>query len=174
MSHVAKVRNFLPDRQLKEAMEALVLSCLNWGMELAARNMTNVRRLQKTQNAVLRVMTRSSKNMSVRLMLARTKLLSVLNQTRYQQMSLVRRVINAESCPHTLQYLVKPNPRFRAREWQSSFPIATRHGPTSVFHLGVKLLSDLQWVKNRGEDTRDHFKEMSKQFILASFDNKNV
>merc|ERR1711923_429452 len=112
--------------------------------------------------------------MSVRVMLARTKLLSVQNQTRYIQMSLTRRVVKADNCPHTLRYLQLPNPRFRAREWQSSFPIATRHGPTSVFHLGVKLLSDLQWVKNRGEDTRDQFKEMSKQFILASFDNKNV
>lgn len=174
LSHVAKVRNLLPDKQLKQAMESLVLSCLNWGMELAARNMINVRRLQKTQNSVLRVMTRSSRYMSVRLMLARTKLLSVMNQTKFQQMSLVRRVINADNCPHTLAYLVYPNPRFRSRELQSSFPIATRHGPTSLFHIGIKLLADCHWYRDRGEDGDDAFKEKIKDFILANYDNKNV
>ena len=174
LSHMAKVRHLLPDKQLREATQSLVLSCLNWGMELAARNMVNVRRLQKAQNAVLRVMTRSSYRMSVRVMLARTKLLSVMNQTKYLQMALTRRVIKAESCPHTLQYLVRPNPRFRGREFQTSFPIATRHGPTSVFHLGVKLLADCQWVRKRGEDTKDAFKELAKSYILESFDNKNV
>ena len=33
LSHVSKVRNLLPDKQLKEAAEALVLSCLNWRVE---------------------------------------------------------------------------------------------------------------------------------------------
>merc|ERR1711923_324867 len=112
--------------------------------------------------------------MSVRVMLARTKLLSVQNQTRYIQMSLTRRVVKADNCPHTLRYLQLPNPRFRAKELQSSFPIATRHGPTSLFHLGIKLLESCQWVRTRGEDKNESFKAMAKKHILESFDNKNV
>lgn len=59
-----------------------------------------------------------------------------LNQTRYVQMSLTRRIINDDACPHTLAYLVRPNLRFKSQELKSSFPIATRHDPISLFHCG--------------------------------------
>ena len=69
----------------------------------------------RKQNVGLRVMNRSSRHMSVRVMLARTKLLNILNQTEYQQMSLIKRVFNADSCSYTLAYLVQPNPRYRVK-----------------------------------------------------------
>ena len=83
-------------------------------------------------------------------------------------------MVNADNGPHTLTYLVRPNPRFRNRELQSSFPIATKHGPKSLFHLGIKLLEDFQWIRNRGEDTKEEFKVMCTDYILAHYDNKNV
>ena len=112
--------------------------------------------------------------MSVRVMLARTKLLNITNQTRYVQMSLTRRIIKDEACPHTLAYLVRPNPRFRSQELKSSFPIATRHGPISMFHCGLKLLSNCHWMRDKGNDKNDAFKVMAKEYILSSYDNKNV
>ena len=89
-------------------------------------------------------------------------------------MALTRRVVNANNCPHTLKYLVHPNPRFRAKELQSSFPVATLHGPLSLFHLGIKLLADCHWTKDKGEDKADAFREKAKEYILSQFDNKNV
>ena len=46
--------------------------------------MVHVKRLQKTQNSVIWVMSRNSKYMSIRVMLARNKMFSGMNQIRYQ------------------------------------------------------------------------------------------
>ena len=38
----------------------------------------------------------------------------------------------------------------------------------------IKLLEDFQWIRNRGEDTKEEFKVMCTEYILAHYDNKNV
>ena len=77
LSHMAKLSSYIPDEQLKQATQALALSVLNWGAELAARDQASIRRLQRTQNVALRIMTRSSRRKSVRIMLQQTKLLNM-------------------------------------------------------------------------------------------------
>ena len=39
------------------------------------------------------------------MMLARIKLFNIMNQAKYQQMLITRKVINADSCPHTFALL---------------------------------------------------------------------
>ena len=39
----------------------------------------------------------------------------------------------------------------------AAFPIATRYGPVSLFHISIQLLANCHWVRDRGEDNEDIF-----------------
>ena len=88
LAHVAKLRKYLTDRHFKMVMESLVTSVLQWGLELAGKDRTNLRKLQKCQNSILRLLTDSDRRMSVRLMLQRTNMLNVQNMTSLEDVRL--------------------------------------------------------------------------------------
>ena len=152
LSHVSKVAKYLDDKTLKEVTRSLVLSVLYWGLELAARDSTSIRRLQVCQNSILRMMTRSPYDMSVRLMLSKTKLYNIENQRRFQMMSLVRRSINQKCCPQTNKYIVMPSDKSRSGEIRNVFPNNLQHSKSSMLVRGLGLLNDMRWWKTRGKD----------------------
>ena len=173
LSHMAKLSSYIPDEQLKQATQALALSVLNWGAELAARDQASIRRLQRTQNVALRIMTRSSRRKSVRIMLQQTKLLNMENQARMQQMSLLRRVIVNDICPVTLGYIVMPQGRTRNKDMRCTLPITHKHGPRSMVVRATKLLNAAGWTKESGK-AKEAFKKLAMDYILRSFTNKNT
>ena len=125
------------------------------------------------QNTVLRMMTRSSYDMSVRLMLSRTKLYNIENQRRFQMMNLVRRSINNNCCPKTNTYVVLPSAKSRSGEVRNTFPNNLKHSKSSMLVRGLGLLNDMRWWKNQGKDGKTWFNNASYKFIIETFDIKN-
>ena len=174
LSHVARVKDLLTSKQLKEVTTSLVLSVLYWGLELAGRDLKDLKRLQKMQNCVLRLMTKSDKRMSVRLMLDQVEMLNMQNQTRAAQMSLIRRTINNGGCPVTLSHVQMPGHRSRDGFIRNTYPNKRkRHGDRAILPKALKLLNDMRWYKEKGRDTKSWYVKTSKKFLLANFPNTN-
>ena len=143
------------------------------GAELAARDQASVKRLQRTQNVALRIMTRSSRRKSVRIMLQQLKLLNMENQAKMQQMSLLQRIITNDICPVTQSYISMPQGRTRNKDMRCTLPVTHKHGPRSIVVRAIKLLNGAGWRKESGKN-KDAFKKQAMDHILSSFPNKNI
>lgn len=175
LAHVAKVKPLLGEKQFQMVLHSLVTSVHHWGMELAGRDQVNVRKLQKTQNSIMRVQTDSDMLMSVRYLLSKTNTLNVPNQTRLFNMQLMRKVILEGMCPRTMEYVRMPPPDSRHMQIGDVFPRETRHGPNSQLVKGLSLLNDMKWLKDKGKrESNKAFKKKAKAYLLAKFDNANV
>ena len=75
LSHVKRLGRYLTEDRMKQVVDSMVMSVLRFGLEFCGRDHTNLVRLQKTLNNVLRVVTRSGWRTSVRWMLSHTKFL---------------------------------------------------------------------------------------------------
>ena len=152
LAHVSKIKDILDDDLLKQTVNAVVMSVINWGIEFVARDHVNLVRLQKIQNYALRIMTRSSWMMSVRKMLQDTKLLNTANQARLIQMSLLRRMMKSGGCPHTSNHIRYPGPRTRSWELTNTFPNQRKHGPKSILVQGLDNLNKMAFWRDRETD----------------------
>ena len=172
LAHIAKVRDLVPEKQLRIMMDALVFSVLNWGIELVSRDLVNLKRLQIVMNIAMRILTNSEMEMSIRVMIQRLKLLNMLNLSRLRKMTQVRRVINDKTCPKTLAYISFPRQDSRTKKLRTSFPNnLVRQSGKALLVNGLQLLNDCNWWKDKEGDLDGSFKTMAKKFILETFDN---
>ena len=174
LSHMSCVHDLLLPKQLLRVTKSLVLSVLYWGIELAGRDIRNLKRLQKVQNMILRMVTKSDKKMSVRIMLEKLGLLNVQNQTRLAQMSLLRRTLKFNSCPVTLSHIAMPRMNSRDGYIRNSFPNKRKkHGDRALLPRSLELLNKMMWYKEKGKDSNAWFKQRAKKYLLSSFTNTN-
>ena len=167
LAHIAKL---LSDRHLK-----MVTSVLQWGLELAGKDKTNLKKLQKCQNSILRLLTDSDKRMSIRLMLQRTNMLNVQNMTRLNTMVLVRRAILEGQCPKTMKFVKMPSENSRLKRIDDRLARDTRHADNAQLVVGIKLLNQMHWYRDKGKkESAKTFKKKAKEFLLANFDNQNI
>ena len=172
LAHIAKVRGMVPEKQLRMMMDALVFSVLSWGLELAGRDLVNLKRLQIVQNVGMRILTNSEMEMSIRIMIQRLKLLNMRNLARLRWMTQIRRVINQKSCPKTLQFIVMPRADSRTKVMRTTFPSnLIRQSGKALLINGLKLLNDSNWLKDKVGDQDDAFKNLARKFLLESYDN---
>ena len=172
MAHIAKVRDRIPEKQLKMLMDALVFSVLSWGIELVGRDITNLKRLQIVQNVGMRILTNSGMEMSIRVMIDRLRMLNMVNLTRFKRMSQIRRVVLQKSCPKTMSYVVMPADDSRTMQMRTTFPNnLIRQSGKAMLVNGLKLLNDSHWLRDRYGDSEKAFKESAKRFLTESFDN---
>ena len=174
LAHVARVKDLLTDKQLRMVTDSLVFSTLYWGLDLVGRDLQNLRRLQKMQNCVLRMLTRSDMKMSVRLMLEKVSMLNMQNQCRMMQMSLIRRTIRNGGCPVTMSYVIMPGDRSRDGFIRNTFPNKRKkHGDRAILPKALTLLNGMKWMKEKGRDTKAWYVKSAKRYLLATFPNTN-
>ena len=77
MASFRKVMKYLEEDKRKEVIDSMVLSVLRFGLEWSGRNDNNLKRLQRSMNQALRMMTNRSMREPIRLMLAKTKLMNM-------------------------------------------------------------------------------------------------
>ena len=175
LAHIAKVRNMVPEKQLRMMMDALVFSVLNWGLELVGRDLTNLKRLQLVQNVAMRILTNSEMEMSIRVMIMRLRMLNMVNMARLRKMTQIRRVIQQQKCPLTWSYVVMPRENSRTQLMRTTFPNnLSRQSGKALLINGLKLLNDSNWLRDRYGDSDKAFKESSRKYILENFDNGRV
>ena len=172
LAHIAKVKDMVPEKQLRMMMDALAFSVLGWGLELVGRDQVNLRRLQIVQNIGMRILTNSGMEMAIRVMTSRLKLLNMKNWASFKKMAQVRRVVNEKACPKTLSYVTMPRENSRTMKMRTTFPNnLERQSGKSLLINGMKLLNDSNWLRDRYGDSDKSFKERSKKFLLEQFDN---
>ena len=172
LAHIAKVRDMVPEKQLRMMMDALVFSVLSWGIELVGRDLVNLKRLQIVQNIAMRILTNSGMEMSIRVMIQRLKLLNMLNLARFKRMLQMRRIILQKACPKTLKYVVIPPATSRTRQMRTTFPNnLSRQSGKSLLVNGLQLLNDCNWLRDRYGDTDKSFKKGAKAFLIQTYDN---
>ena len=175
LAHISKVKDIIPKKQLKMLMDSIVFSVLGWGVEMTGRDLTNMRRLQLVQNVGMRILTDSGMEMSIRVMIARLKMLNMNNLARFKRMMQIRRVINEKKCPKTLSYVVMPRGDSRTKQIRTTFPNnLERQSGKSMLVNGLRLLNDSNWWRDRDGDLDRTFKEMAKRFLLERYDNGKI
>ena len=122
LSHVKRLGRYLTEDRMKQVVDSMVMSVLRFGLEFCGRDHTNLVRLQKTLNNVLRVVTRSGWRTSVRWMLSHTKFLNMRLQMSYQRMTLVRRALMTGACPLTISMVKYTGVRSRTGHYRSLMP----------------------------------------------------
>ena len=91
LAHVRRLRKILSDKKMKEVTESLIMSSLKFGLEWSARTDNNMKRLQVMMNQVLRLLTKSGRQMSIRLMLVRTDMMNIALEAKMMRMMLMKR-----------------------------------------------------------------------------------
>ena len=89
--------------------------------------------------------------MSSRYLLTKTVMLNVPNQVRLLRTQLMRKVILEGRSPRT------------------------RHGPNSQLVIGIALLNNARWLKEKGKkESNKSFTVKAKKYLLTSYGNGNV
>ena len=178
VAHVRRLQHHMCQEKLKEVAEALLLSVLRYGLEVAGRDQENLRRLQKILNVVLRLITRSNKFASVRLMQARTSIQNMRLQYHKQRAALVRNVLTTGVAPLTLHYVDYPRPHSRLAQLRHSFPVSTRYGENSILVTSLEVLNGMGYLKHlwsvSHQPGKQWFATSVVKYLLAQFDNGNI
>ena len=178
LGHVRRLQKYLTPEKLQQVTDSLVLSILRYGLEWSGRERSNLVRLQKTLNVVLRMLTKSSMYTSIRYMLSKTGLMNIKLQCSQQRMSLVRRCLMTETTPITLTMVKFPKEKSRSGDYRSLIGNQTRYGEKSIITVGLDLLNGLGYgklVQTSGRHpSKDSFNSKSSKYLKEKMDNGNV
>ena len=163
-----------------QVADSLIMSVLRFGLEFCGRDHANLVRLQRTLNAVLRVITRSGRRTSVRWMLSHTGIMNMKLQMMYQRMSLVRRALMTGACPLTVTMVRYPGPRSRNGHYRCLMPNrSSKYGDSSIITVSLELLNSIGYHKKVTEAGGIHpgkqwFKSSSTNHLKQTVDNGNL
>ena len=187
IAHVRKLRSYLKEEKVKMVAETLIMSVLKYGLEFCGRDYSNLVRLQKTYNVVLRLVTRSSRMTSVRLMLAKTTSINIKLQYYYSRMSLMRRVMVSQSSPFTLTFVKYPSLTSRTCLYQSLMPNKLKYGENSLVTVALNNLNSIGFGKRvqqqQGKRVQQQqgilpgtqwLKTTALKFLRENYDNGNL
>lgn len=179
IAHVRKLRSYLKEEKVKMVAETLIMSVLKYGLEFCGRDYSNLVRLQKTYNVVLRLVTRSSRMTSVRLMLAKTTSINIKLQYYYSRMSLMRRVMVSQSSPFTLTFVKYPSLTSRTCLYQSLMPNKLKYGENSLVTVALNNLNSIGFGKRVQQQQgilpgTQWLKTAAIKFFRDNYDNGNL
>ena len=177
LAHVRRLRKILSDKKMKEVTESLIMSTLKFGLEWSARTDNNMKRLQVMMNQVLRLLTKSGRQMSIRLMLVRTDMMNIALEAKMMRMTLMKRVLSMGSTPLTNSYVIFPGHRSRSGDLRSRLP-SGKFGQSSILNISIELLNSVNFWKMKDDEgkypSKQVFKTKVKEFLKANFSNGNL
>ena len=181
IAHLRRLRRYMSMERLKQVVDSLAFSILRFGIEFAGRDLKNLKRLQRTMNVLLRLITKSNRLMSVRYMLSKTGLLNCKLQYIYQRAALMRRVIRTGSSPRTLSYVVSPRPFSRLAHFNHSMSVRTKYGQNSIVVTSLETLNQIGYLKKcwQGSSSQDPpgkqwFDTATLAYLKSNLDNANL
>ena len=178
VAHVRRLQQYLSEKKLKELADTLLLSVLRYGLEVAGRDLVNLKRLQKVLNVILRLISKADKFTSVRLMQARLAVLNMRLQFHKQRTSLIRSVLTSGVSPLTLHFVDFPRHHARLAKYRHSFPIKSKYGENSILVTSLEVLNDMGYLKHlwsvSHQPGKQWFSTNIVNYLLSKYDNGNI
>ena len=178
VAHVRRLQQYLSEKKLKELADTLLLSVLRYGLEVAGRDLVNLKRLQKVLNVILRLISKADKFTSVRLMQARLAVLNMRLQFHKQRTSLIRSVLTSGVSPLTLHFVDFPRHHARLAKYRHSFPIKSKYGENSILVTSLEVLNDMGYLKHlwsvSHQPGKQWFSTNIVKYLLSKYDNGNI
>ena len=177
--YVTRLKKFMTKENLTKVANSVVMSIPRYAAEVYCSTDKIQRRIQRSQNTLMRIILDPPKRTSVATMLRRTGWLNVKLHTDLSKLMLLRSCVISNSSEAVSTQLrlgsINAEHRYgtRSRDWKIAWaPVLVKHA-RAFLPSTVKLYNRLN-LCSQGLGEKKEFKSRAKSKLLTIFDNDNL